>query len=129
MKVSGKIKRIAAAASAVGVLSGAAIAASAGVASASTIPTGEVQICAQGNYAAYIEFPDLNDSTSTVVPQGQCWISPVHSDGWEPIDVYGIWNTHPGQSFYIGTEWYDEAVSGIGIGAEGTSTSPYLWTW
>ncbi len=128
MKVSGRLKRIVAAASTVGVLSGAVIAASAGVASASTIPKGYVQLCAQGNYTAYLSFPDLG-KTSTLVPPGQCWDHYVGGNSWEPIKVYGVWNTNPSQSFYIGTEWYDGAVSGIGIGAEGVTTAPYLWTW
>jgi hypothetical protein len=129
MKISGRLKRIVAAVSTVGVLSGVVIAASAGVASASTIPTGRVQLCAQGNYAAYLQFPDRGGLESALVPQGQCWDQYMGGNSWEPIKVYGVWNTNPNQSFYIGTEWYDGAVSGIGIGAEGVTTAPCLWTW
>ena len=129
MKISGKLKRAAVAATAAGVLSGVVIAGTAAAASASTIPGGTVQICAQGNYTAYIVFPYRGGFASTLVPRGQCWINYMGGNSWEPIKVYGVWNTHPDQSFYIGTEWYDGAVSGIGIGAEGSTTSPYLWTW
>ena len=129
MKVSGRLKRMAVAVGTAGVLSTAVITASAGAASASTIPNGQVQLCSQGNYTVYMEFPNRGGLESTTVPQGQCWQHYMGGNSWEPIKVYGIWNSHPDQSFYIGIEWYDGAVSGIGIGAEGSTTNPYLWTW
>jgi hypothetical protein len=129
VRSSGLLKRAAIAVGATSLISGIAIAGTAAAASASTIGVGQVQICAQGNYAAYIVFPRRGGYTSTIVPQGQCWIKTMGGVKSEPIEVYGVWNTHPDQSFYIGTEWYDGADSGIGIGAEGVSTSPYLWTW
>jgi hypothetical protein len=128
MKVSGRIKRLAAAAGAVAVLSGTVIAAGAGAASASTIPKGYVQLCAQGNYVAYVKFPSRELQSFTVKP-GHCWKEYMGGRSSESIKVYGIWNTHPGQSFYIGTKKYDGAVSGIGIGAEGITTKPHLYTW
>ena len=128
MKVSGKLKRIAAAMGAVGVLSGTVIAVSVGPASASTIPKGYVQLCAQGNYRAYITFPHRKIQSFKVKPN-TCWKEYMGGNRSEPIKVYGIWNTHPRKNFYIGTEKYDGAVSGIGIGAEGVTTKPFLYTW
>ncbi len=101
----------------------------AGAASASTIRKGHVKFCAQGNYAAYIKFPHRRGLESTIVPRGHCWYQYMGGKRREPIKVYGIRNTNPSQSFYIGTRWYDGAVSGIGIGAEGVTTRPYLRTW
>jgi hypothetical protein len=129
MRIPRKLKLAVAALGTAGALSGAVIVGGTAAASASTIPGGHVQICAQGNYTAYIVFPYRGGFSSTLVPQGQCWWDYMGGNSWEPINVYGIWNTHPDQSFYIGTEWYDGAVSGIGIGAEGVTTSPYLETW
>ncbi len=129
MKVSGKFKRMAAAVGTAGVLSAAVITASAGAASASTLPKGRVQLCSQGNYTAYLKFPYRGGLESYAVPRGKCWNHYMGGNRWEPIKVYGVWNSHPNQSFYIGTKWYDGAVSGIGIGAEGSTTKPYLWTW
>jgi hypothetical protein len=129
MRIPRKLKLAAVALSTAGALSGAAIVGGTASASASTIPGGHVQICAQGNYTAYIVFPDRGGLSSTLVPQGHCWWDYMGGNSWEPINVYGVWNTHPDQSFYIGTEWYDGAVSGIGIGAEGVTTSPWLETW
>jgi hypothetical protein len=128
MKVPGRIMRIAVAVGTVGVLSGAGVAASVGPASASTIPKGYVQLCAQGNYRAYITFPHRKLQSFTVKP-GTCWKEYMGGQGSERIRVYGWWNTHSNQSFYIGSRKYDGAVSGIGIGAEGVTTKPYLYTW
>ncbi len=113
---------------------GAVLGASMVSASASTIPYQHVEVCAQGNYTAYAQFPSgLGGFETTLIPPGTCWYESVPAvggaTGWQPINVYGIWNTHPDQSFYIGTEWYNADVSGIGIGAERVTTSPYLWTW
>lgn len=44
------------------------------------------------------------------------------------MTVIGYYNVSK-LPFVIGTEWYNGDVSGMGIGAEGTSTSPWIETW
>src|SRR5260370_1654659 len=82
-------RSIVAAASTVGVLSGAVIAVSAGAASASTIPKGYVQICAQRNYTASFSSPDLAN-TSPLVPPGQCWVPYAGGNSLKPIKDSGV---------------------------------------
>jgi hypothetical protein len=128
MKISGRLMRVAAAVATVGALSGTIITASAEAAPASSIHKGYVQLCAQGNYSAFITFPKRELQSFTVKP-GDCWKTLMGARGKETIKVYGYWNSHPNQSFYIGTENFSGGVSGIGIGAEGVTTKPYLYTW
>ncbi len=113
----------------------AAVATSA-AASASTIPYGNVQLCAQGNYGAFVHVLPVylgnglwtGDVTSTVQPAGACWMQRVNTGGqWAQVDVVGIHSD--GSEFYIGSRWYNSGVSGIGLGAEGTEWSPSIWTW
>jgi hypothetical protein len=133
VKVSRTMKRALVALAASGAVSGAVLGASITGASASTIPYQHVEICAQGNYTAQAYFSTgLGNFWTTLIPAGTCWYEDVPGaggTGWQAIEIYGFWNTHPNQNFYIGTEFYNPASSGIGIGAEGVTTSPYLLTW
>lgn len=139
MKISGKLKRGAVAVGAVSALSGALIAGSAGVASASTIPAGHIQICAQGDYPVFIHvlpatIPNSGGETTTsfaspVVNPGQCWWdqNPFSTQGqWPQVDVVGIHSD--GSQFYIRSYWWN-SDSGLGIGAEGDQWSPWTETW
>jgi hypothetical protein len=105
-------------------------------ASASTIPYGHLQLCAQGNYRAvvhvlpvYLPGGDyLGGFESTIQWPGQCWIESVDTRGqWAQVDVVGL--RKDGSRFYIGSRWYNSSVSGMGLGAEGTQWNPYIWTW
>jgi hypothetical protein len=133
VKVSRNIKRALIALAAGGAVSGAVLGASITAASASTIPYQHVEICAQGNYTAEAYFSTgLGNFWTTLIPPNTCWYENVPDAGGtgaQPISVYGFWNTHPNENFYIGTEYYNPYSSGLGIGAEGVTTSPYLWTW
>lgn len=107
-------------------------------ASASTIQTGKLQFCAQGNYAGYVHVHAVRDPgtglsrgdfASYVVPKGQCWIAPIDTLGqWAQVDVVGFYNVS-GKEFYIGTAWVNSSVSGLGLGAEGTTTDPFMYQW
>lgn len=133
MKVKNSVRRIAAGLGVAGLLSAGLVLAGTASASASTIPFGELQICAQGNYGAFVHVlpppgTTLGDFASTIQWPGQCWTEPVTTDGqWAQVDVVGL--RSDGSEFYIGSEWYNSSVSGMGIGAEGSSDSPYIWTW
>ncbi|MDN3359681.1 hypothetical protein [Actinomadura sp. DC4] len=106
-----------------GVTSAALIAGAMAPAYASAIPNGHVQICAQGDYASYITFPNRSDYSSTVVSPGQCWYQELGGNSWEPINVYNEWGG------YLATEWYNGSSSGIGIGTEGSGGSEWVTTW
>ncbi|GGM18529.1 hypothetical protein GCM10010129_73390 [Streptomyces fumigatiscleroticus] len=110
----------------------------AGTGFASTISTGYVQLCAQGNYSAFVQFPDRNNLESVVVSPGTCWKEKLGggyggADGYEPINVFGVFNNAPHNTFKIDTVWYNGNVSGVGIGAEGTTANAgagaYVITW
>lgn len=115
----------------------AAVTVGATEASASTIPAGHIQICAQGSYPAYIHLlsepvPNSNlytrDLSSPVQESGQCWWTAFDTGGaWVQVDVVGV---HPssGQDFYIGSYWWNSS-SGLGIGAEGTESAPWMEQW
>jgi hypothetical protein len=135
MRISSLVKRVAVAAG----VTAAVVGGSTVAASASTIPNGQLQICSQGNYWSYIHVlsapvPGGNGMTtqtfaSTLVAPGTCWKQPVNTLGaWVQVDVVGLYNTS-GHEFYIGSQWYNSSVAGLGIGAEGTTTSPFIWTW
>lgn len=105
-----------------GAMTGVAVGVSVGSADADV--AGQFKVCAYGNYAAYVQIPQQGGIQSFIAPQGTCTevsIAPGTTYG----NVYGIWNTDPDQSFYIGTVGLD-AGTGYTAAAEGTTTSPYL---
>jgi len=130
------VRKLATTLAVVGALTAGLMTVSAASASASVISNGNLQICAQGNYSVFIHALPVyqggwstGDFASTIVTPGNCWMNPISSAGqWRQVDVVGLHNG-TGQEFYIGTVWYNSAVSGIGIGAEGSEWQPYLWTW
>ncbi|MEZ0095369.1 hypothetical protein [Streptacidiphilus sp. EB129] len=121
-------RRVLATVAATAALSAVAVGVAAGPASASTISNGFVQVCAQGKYAAYATFPYRGGFSTTVVNPGDCWYGWMGGDSWEPIDVYGIYPGSP-KPIDLGEVWYNGSVSGIGIGAEGTTDNYYYYTW
>jgi hypothetical protein len=102
-------------------VAGCGIAASAVPASAAVPHT--FKICAYGNYTAYGVIPQQGASTLLASP-GQCQQVPLAS-GSTYANVYGLWNTHPQDSFYVGTAHFSAGTGWTG-GAEGTTTAPTL---
>jgi len=105
-------------------------------ASASTVPYGYLQFCAQGSYPAYVHvlsepLPTGGTSRSywsTVVRPGQCWMSPVNTAGvWAQVDIGGLRSN--GSEFWVGNSWYNSSVSGIGLGADGSEWNHWYWQW
>jgi hypothetical protein len=106
-------------------------------ASASTIQNGWIQLCAQGDYPAFIHIndatiPNSNGETtgsawSFTENPGSCTWFPFNTDGlWLQVDVVGIHSD--GQQFYIDSYWWNSST-GLGIGAEGDQYSPWTQTW
>ncbi len=103
----------------------------------STIPVGNIQFCAQGDYAAMIDVhpapvPGTRMTSrgvaSVVIPPGQCWMSPLNTLGQPAEVVMTGFDNSTGQPFFVGqTEW--NSACGLGLGAEGTSGSPFWWEW
>ena len=142
MKLS--FKRVGAATGAVAASAGALLVAGSGLnpAAASTIPTGELQICAQGYYSAFIQPATIDPPRESgralrpqqrlaneIVPPGQCFVLPLDTYGqWARVEVTGV--RPDGSQFSLGSQWYNSSVSGLGIGAEGSwSAGPFVWTW
>lgn len=106
----------------VGVLAGLATGLSVGGAAADT--PGEFKVCAEGNYAAFVQLPQQGGFESFVAFPGTCeeiGIAPGTTYG----NVYGIWNTHPDQSFLIATVGLS-ASTGYTAGAENVTTAPCI---
>jgi hypothetical protein len=117
-----------------GVLAAGVLLGTAGSASASSIQNDWVQLCAQGNYSAYLTLPYRGPTSGRFnVPAGECrwwWMGTLNwNGGWEPIDVF---EDSYGSSSQIGTVWYNGSYSGVGIGAEGyvsEGTNIWIVTW
>lgn len=126
MRLRNNVKRAAISAAFSCAMAAGLLAGTASSASASTIQNEWVQLCAQGNYPAYLSFPWRGGFTSTIVDPGQCQWWNVGSDHrWEPINVIDAWS-----GATVGTTWYDGDVSGLGVGAEGwEGSSQWIQTW
>ena len=128
-------KRIGALAAGVAMAAGLGLSAATS-ASASTIPNGQIQICAQGNYRAYIHIlpRTINDSgfntggmASVLINPGQCRIYTFNTHGGaNQVDVVGI--RPDGSEFYIGSQWWN-SNTGLGLGAQGSPSNAYIWQW
>jgi hypothetical protein len=103
-------------------VAGCGIAASAVPASAAVPHT--FKLCAYGNYTAYGQIPQQGNVTTLLVTPGNCQSISL-AGGTTYAKVYGLWNTHPQDSFYVGTAHFS-ADTGWSGSAEGTTTSPYL---
>ncbi|MEV0406002.1 hypothetical protein [Actinoallomurus sp. NPDC050550] len=103
-------------------MAGAGIAVSAVPASAAVSNT--FKICAKGNYAAYGVIPQQGYAATFLAYPGTCRSIGL-GGGTTYAKVYGVYNTHPDVSFYVGTAHFSASTGWTG-GAEGTTTSPYL---
>jgi hypothetical protein len=136
--------RAATVAAATAIVGGLVAGAVATPASASTIQRGWIQFCVQGNYTAFIHVlseldPKTGRDTTTVQtspmrpgqvinggPPGCTWF-PWDTDGVSvQVDVVRV--APDGSQHWINDTWYN-SNSGLGIGAEGTQTNPYITTW
>ncbi|MEU3519931.1 hypothetical protein ABZ770_32450 [Streptomyces sp. NPDC006654] len=117
-----KVKRAAVTAGAATLLAGAAVAGSAGSASAAVPHT--FKVCAYGNYSAYADIPQQNGLATFVIAPGRCEQIPI-ADGSTYGNVWGLWNNNPSERFYVGTATFDAATGWTGA-AEGSTTSPTL---
>lgn len=126
MRFAKKTRRLAVSAAAICATATSLLALTAPSASASTIQNQWVQLCAQGNYPAVLQFPYRGGMESTGVNPGQCnWWNWQSIGTWEPINVIDVYSHRT-----VGTVWYKGDVSGVGIGAEGSDGgSQWIQTW
>ena len=103
-------------------VAGCGIAVSAVPASAAVPHT--FKICAYGNYTAYGVVPQQGGRSTQLASPGQCQQISL-ANGSTYADVYGLWNTHPEDSFYVGTAHFSAGTGWTG-GTEGTTTAPAL---
>ncbi|GLY20156.1 hypothetical protein Kisp01_71700 [Kineosporia sp. NBRC 101677] len=106
-------------------------------ASASTIPPGHIQICAQGDYHSSIQIlpqpiPGVLATTGgldmvPVAPGEPCFMTNFDTHG-ATVEVR-IWGFRPdGTAIPMYSQFYNSA-EGLGIGTQGTSSAPYYWLW
>ncbi|WP_190812458.1 hypothetical protein [Saccharopolyspora pogona] len=135
MGVKNAVKRVVVGLGATGLLSGALLAGTVATASASTIPNGYIQICAQGNYSAYVEVHPAElgggmttgGMASTIQRPGNCWMQKLSTHGVDaPVDVWGI--RPDGSTFHVGAASYN-SKDGLGLGAQGTVSRPTMAKW
>ncbi|MFI7609470.1 hypothetical protein ACIBTV_30760 [Micromonospora sp. NPDC049366] len=98
MGISQTVKRAAAGVAAAGMLTAATLAVTTGPAAAA-MGKGRVQICAQGNYAAYLSFEGSRYSTSVLAVPGACVKTDIPTSTYQ-IGVNGVYNS--GASFRMG---------------------------
>ncbi|GGS99997.1 hypothetical protein [Streptomyces cinerochromogenes] len=123
MKLTSKAARKASLAiGAVSCLTGAVLAGTAGPASAATAHT--FKVCAYGNYTAYATLPQQGGISTTLISPGTCGQLPLVS-GSTYGKVYGVYNTNPDKSFYVGTAHFTASKGWTGA-AKGTTTNHYL---
>lgn len=129
MAMTNSVKRISAGAAAL--LGGALLAGTVGATAASAAEPGVVEFCAQGDYAAYVEFQPSGGGdagmASTVQSPGQCWKEEVGRAGASTaVDVWGL--RPDGSTFHVGSASYN-TDAGIGLGAQGSENAPSLSQW
>ncbi|MFB0619411.1 hypothetical protein [Streptomyces sp. AGS-58] len=123
MKFSSKAARRACLAiGAVSCMTGAVLAGTAGPASAATAHT--FKVCAYGNYTAYATIPQQGDISTVLIAPGKCGQLPIVS-GSTYGKVWGVYNTNPDKSFYVGTAHFTASKGWTGA-AKGTASSRYL---
>ncbi|MGW7674591.1 hypothetical protein ACWGJX_47525 [Streptomyces sp. NPDC054775] len=109
-----------------------AVTALSGTASASGPGTGlpphggpnTVQFCADGNYRAEFQLPQ--QGTTVEVPQGSC-SGIIHlGSSTTYAKVYGFWNTHPDQKFWVDQAQGLRDSDTVDVVAAGVTTQPVL---
>lgn len=103
--------------------------------SAMAATTGNLVICAKGNYSGGATVDPINDGNGAqpadplvANPGGPCRdvYYGTTLDTTLAIKVYGFYNDS-GQRFYIGTEHFNPSYQGLTIDLLGLSTSPSLY--
>jgi hypothetical protein len=120
MRFRSKVHGIALAAAGGAVVLAGMVIATPGTALADVAP-GQLELCANGNYTADAQFPQANTST-VEIPAGTCLTVGVPGGGAQAVDIFGFFNTHPDQSFFVG----ETETTGAPelCRAEGTTTDP-----
>jgi hypothetical protein len=120
MRFISQVRKITLAAGAVTLATGAAIAGTAGAASAATPHT--LKICAYGNYWAFAQLPGGREGFPAA--PGHCKSIGVGS-GISSAEIYGLYNSGNHGKFYVGTAHFS-ASKGWSGAAEGKTTSHSL---
>jgi hypothetical protein len=120
MSFISQVRKVALAAGAVTLLTGAAIAGTAGAASAAAPHT--LKICAYGNYKAFAQLS--GGWQSLVESRGQCESISL-ANGTSSAKIYGLYNSGNHAKFYVGTAHFS-ASKGWSGAAEGKTTSRHL---
>jgi hypothetical protein len=124
MRIRSKACGIALAAGGAVVLAGMVIAAPgtalAATATPATIGSGNMELCANGNYNAELSFLQFGTS-SALVDQGTCKVFSIPGGGGA-VEILGFFNTHPNQSFDVGE--ITPTGASVLCRAEGTTTDP-----
>jgi hypothetical protein len=96
--------------------------------------TGNLVVCARGNYPGWGDVQPINDgkgpqpaSTAIAFPGGACRdvYYGTEFNTTLTIKVYGFYNN--GTEFYIGTKYFNPIYQGLTIDLLGTTTDPYLY--
>jgi hypothetical protein len=102
--------------------------------SAMAATTGNLVLCAKGNYVGYADVkPASNPGQQLVGPakasRGECtdyYYSGSQSNEELEVSVYGFYNDS-GQLFFLGTIAFKPEVAGLTIDLLGTTTAPYTY--
>lgn len=97
-------------------------------AAAASAASANFELCAQGNYSTFAQFPDRGGYTTNVVSPGHCLSLSLSGLSTDPIYVYGYQasNAPVITAFSVGsTPFNDNSV--LHLGAEGTPAHPALW--
>lgn len=108
----------------VAAFSGTAFAAGQGTGPGGQYAPNSVEICAFGNYRAEIQLPQ--QGTTVDVAEGSC-SGVIHlGSGTSYANVYGFWNTHPDQKFWVGSVGNIRAIGTVEVAAGGVTTAPAI---
>ncbi|MFI7605969.1 hypothetical protein ACIBTV_12675 [Micromonospora sp. NPDC049366] len=124
MRIAGAARRVASTVIALGVAAGALVAGPTSAAQAS-IGTGRIQLCAQGNYAAYLTMSSPTGAWESVqspdVAPGSCatW-NIVRDSRYTVINVFGKYNTKSGSFWIYGLDTKPD-LYGYKLAARGTT--------
>jgi hypothetical protein len=128
-------RRIAAGAVGAALVSGVLLSSGSAQAATAAIAPGRVQLCAQGNYAAYLVFntaqQNQQGSTTATVSAGTCQTFgvPNYGGGTQTgISVFGRYNTSSG-TFYIDGLNVDPTGGGWKLFAKGTTANAGAGAW
>ena len=126
MKVTmNSVKRFAAGAAAVATMATVAALSTAAPASAAA-GGGQLEVCSNGNYRSYVEFPARGGWSTTIINQGACRTFNIGtSNNVESIVVRGIYNTSS-NTFWVGNGSIRPSLGG-NVVTYGTTAANNHW--